>query len=50
LNVGEERSKGDADLKETHRLLGEAPIRFTGNAEGNNVFDGTFDVIVCDGL
>ena len=50
LNVGGEASKGNAVLKETYCLLESAPVNFIGNAEGNDVFDGDFDVIVCDGF
>jgi phosphate acyltransferase len=50
LNVGGEHSKGDRSLKEAHQALAAAPIHFAGNAEGNDVFDGRFDVIVCDGF
>lgn len=50
LNVGEERSKGNAILKEAAALLADAPVNFVGNAEGTDVFNGKFEVVVCDGF
>lgn len=49
LNIGEESSKGPEFLKETHRLLGLSKFRFQGNAEGKDIFEGKFDVVVSDG-
>jgi len=50
LNVGEEEAKGNDVVKKAYALLAEAPINFAGNIEGNRVFDGTADVVVCDGF
>jgi glycerol-3-phosphate acyltransferase PlsX len=50
LNVGEEDSKGPADVKAAHLLLREdGRINFIGNVEGRDVYNGTADVYVCDG-
>ncbi len=49
LNVGEEKNKGTENLKEAYQLLSELP-NFTGNAEGNDVFEGKADVFVSNGL
>ena len=49
LSNGEERSKGNELTKETYLLL-EKESCFVGNIEGNNIFDGSVDVIVCDGF
>lgn len=49
LANGEEDSKGNEITKETFKLL-EGQKGFIGNVEGNNIFDGTCDVIVCDGF
>jgi phosphate acyltransferase len=49
LANGEEDSKGNEVTKETFKLL-EGQKGFIGNVEGNNIFDGTCDVIVCDGF
>ncbi len=50
LNVGEELGKGNPMLREAYELLEKAPIRFAGNAEGSDIYRGTFDVVVCDGF
>lgn len=50
LNVGEEESKGTDFVKETYRLLEQAPVNFIGNIEGKDIFSGQCDVIVCDGF
>ncbi len=49
LNVGEESSKGPEFLKQAHQLLELSKFNFQGNAEGKDIFEGKFDVIVCDG-
>ncbi|HLD22415.1 MAG TPA: phosphate acyltransferase PlsX [Sulfuricurvum sp.] len=49
LANGEEDSKGNEVTKETFKLL-EGQQGFIGNVEGNNIFDGSCDVIVCDGF
>ena len=50
LNVGTEASKGDSVLRQAGKLLTESPINFIGNVEGNDIFYGKVDVVVCDGL
>lgn len=49
LSNGEESSKGNDVSKEAFELLSKMK-NFTGNAEGGQVFDGSVDVIVCDGF
>lgn len=49
LSNGEEDIKGNELTKESFALLKEYEF-FKGNAEGKNIFDGSFDVIVCDGF
>jgi glycerol-3-phosphate acyltransferase PlsX len=49
LANGEESSKGNEVTKETFGML-QAEKGFIGNVEGNNIFDGSCDVIVCDGF
>ncbi len=49
LSNGEESSKGNEVTKEAYGLL-SALSGFVGNIEGNNIFDGTVDVVVCDGF
>jgi glycerol-3-phosphate acyltransferase PlsX len=54
LNVGTEEIKGNEVVKATARLLQEDHARgllnFYGNVEGNDIFKGTTDVVVCDGF
>ncbi len=50
LNVGEEETKGTDFIRETYTLLEASGANFVGNAEGRDLFAGTFDVIVCDGF
>ena len=54
LNIGEEAIKGSGTIKRAGELLraaGEAgQINFFGNVEGNDIYKGTVDVIVCDGF
>lgn len=49
LSNGEEESKGNETTKEAFLALKKLES-FVGNVEGNNVFDGSVDVIVCDGF
>ena len=50
LNIGEEEEKGSQFAQEAHALMKEQLPNFGGNAEGRDVLDGPFDVIVCDGF
>ncbi len=54
LNIGEEVIKGSETIKragELMRAAGDAgQINFHGNVEGNDIFKGTVDVVVCDGF
>ena len=51
LNIGEEETKGNEQVKETYQLLTVEPnIHFCGNAEGRDVPKGNFDVVICDGF
>ena len=50
LNIGEEVIKGNEVVKEAAELLRRSPLNFHGNVEGNDIFKGTVDVVVCDGF
>ena len=54
LNIGEEAIKGSETIKKASELLRLASqagqIRFHGNVEGNDIFVGTTDIVVCDGF
>lgn len=52
LNVGTEEMKGHDEVKEAHRMLrtGNYPIEYHGFIEGNDILEGTTDVVVTDGF
>ncbi len=54
LNIGEEAIKGNENIKKTGELLRTAAnygdLNFYGNVEGNDIFKGTTDIVVCDGF
>lgn len=52
LSIGEEASKGNEVVRETHRRLRDSPLNFdfVGNVEGRDLFSGEVDVVVCDGF
>jgi phosphate acyltransferase len=50
LNIGEEVIKGNEVVKEAGELLRKSSLNFYGNVEGNDIFKGTSDVVVCDGF
>ncbi|MCR4941670.1 MAG: phosphate acyltransferase PlsX [Campylobacter sp.] len=49
LSNGEEKSKGNEVSKEAFELISRLD-GFYGNAEGGQVFDGSVDVVICDGF
>lgn len=49
LSNGEEESKGNELTKEAHQVMKKIP-NFIGNAEGRDIFNGSIDVLVCDGF
>ncbi|MBI5792963.1 MAG: phosphate acyltransferase PlsX [Rhodocyclales bacterium] len=50
LNIGEEAIKGNEAVKRASELLRATDLNFVGNVEGNDIFKGTADVVVCDGF
>jgi len=54
LNIGEEAIKGSEVIKKANDLLRAAAnsgdLNFYGNVEGNDIFKGTTDIVVCDGF
>lgn len=51
LNIGEEETKGNLLTIATYKLLSESDdIHFIGNIEGNEIFQGKADIVVCDGF
>ena len=54
LNIGEEVIKGNEVIKKVGELLRSAAkngdLNFYGNVEGNDIFKGHVDIVVCDGF
>ena len=50
LNIGSEDIKGNEVVKQAAVLLRASDLNFYGNVEGNDIFKGTTDVVVCDGF
>ena len=50
LNVGEESIKGNTQVKDAHDLLLSSRLNYVGFVEGDDIFCGNTDVIVCDGF
>lgn len=50
LSNGTEDSKGTKEIKEANEALHRLDINFIGNVEGNQIFEGLADVVVCDGF
>jgi glycerol-3-phosphate acyltransferase PlsX len=50
LNIGEEAMKGNELVKDTAELLKASTLNFHGNVEGDDIYNGTTDVVVCDGF
>lgn len=50
LNIGEEAIKGNDVVKQAAELLRRSGLNFVGNVEGDGIYKGAADVIVCDGF
>lgn len=50
LNIGEEAIKGNEVVKQAADMLRASAINFAGNVEGDDIFKGKTDVVVCDGF
>ena len=50
LNIGSEEIKGNEVVKKAGELLRKSPVNFHGNVEGDDIYKGTTDVVVCDGF
>ncbi|WP_306603415.1 phosphate acyltransferase PlsX [Azonexus sp.] len=50
LNIGEEEIKGNEVVKAAAELLRASDLNFIGNVEGDGIYKGDADVIVCDGF
>ncbi len=50
LSNGEEEKKGNDLTRETHQLLKNSQLNYLGYVEGGDVYNGSVDVVVCDGF
>jgi glycerol-3-phosphate acyltransferase PlsX len=50
LNIGVEDIKGNEAVKQAAALLRASGLNFAGNVEGNDIYRGSVDVVVCDGF
>ncbi len=50
LSIGSEDHKGNELTREALGLLKHLPVHFVGNVEGRDLYNGSVDVIVCDGF
>ena len=50
LNIGSEAIKGNEIVKQAAELLRNSHLNFYGNIEGDDIYKGTTDVVVCDGF
>jgi len=50
LNIGSEDIKGNEVVKQAGELLKTSHLNFYGNVEGDDIFKGTTDLVVCDGF
>ena len=50
LNVGEEEIKGNEQVKGAHELLTNSSLNYVGYTEGDHIYTGDVDLIVCDGF
>ncbi len=50
LNIGEEEIKGNEQVKEAAHLLANSPLNYIGFVEGDDIYKGGADVVVCDGF
>ena len=50
LNIGSEEIKGNDVVKRAGELLRASPVNFYGNVEGDDIYKGTTDIVVCDGF
>ena len=50
LNIGEEDMKGNDKIKKTSELLKNSNLNYVGFIEGDDIYKGTVDLVVCDGF
>jgi glycerol-3-phosphate acyltransferase PlsX len=50
LNIGQEEIKGNEQVKVAHELLSDSSLNYVGYVEGDDIYKGGIDVVVCDGF
>lgn len=51
MSIGEEEAKGNELVKKTRELIkADKKMNFIGNIEGRDIFQGTCDVVICEGF
>lgn len=50
LNIGTEIIKGNEQIKHAGRMLAQSHLNYVGFVEGDDVYEGQVDVVVCDGF
>ncbi len=50
LNIGQEEIKGNDQVKRANMLLENSPLNYIGYVEGDDIYLGDVDVVVCDGF
>jgi glycerol-3-phosphate acyltransferase PlsX len=50
LNIGQEEIKGNEQVKRAHDLLAQSSLNYIGYVEGDDVYLGDVDLVVCDGF
>ncbi len=50
LNVGQEAIKGNDQVKKANALLERSPLNYIGYVEGDHIYCGDVDVVICDGF
>ena len=50
LNIGEEEIKGNEQVKEAHEVLRQSSLNYIGYVEGDDIYCGDVEVVVCDGF
>lgn len=50
LNIGEEEIKGNEQIKKAAAMLADSKLNYIGFVEGNDIYLGGVDVVVCDGF
>jgi len=50
LNIGQEEIKGNEQVKQAHELIAASSLNYAGYVEGDEIYLGDLDLVVCDGF